>query len=150
MDADAGVAGVWYYAAGVAAAVSCCDDGWLGAKGRAEGYGCAVVLGAGCVVVGHGAEIGAGVSIYGAQVAGGPEFLRGAEFGGCEVPVGEVGGFLQLGVAVRGWGVGGSEVGAGRDVGGHVWVGGDIEAGGDDDGNAICEGVGGKGEQRCQ
>ena len=72
--------------------------------------------------------------------------MRGAELGGCQVPAHEVGGFLQLSVAVGARGVDG-EVGAGGDVGGRVWVGGDVEAGRNDDGNAICGSVGGEGEE---
>ncbi len=90
---------------------------------------------------GPGRAVWAWLLIYGAQEAGGPELLRGAEFGGREVPVGEVGGFLEFGVAVGGRGVG-RDVGAGGDVGGCVWVGGDVEVGGDDDGDAACEGRG--------
>lgn len=99
---------------------------------------------AGFGVVGEGCAIRARFSVYGAQEAGGPEFVWGAEFGGGEVPVCEVGCFLQFGVAVGGWGVGGGEVGAGGDVGCYVWVCGDVEVGGDDDGDAVCEGVGGE------
>ena len=68
--------------------------------------------------------------------------MRATELGGCEIPVGEVGGFLQLGVAVGAKG-GVGDVGAGGDVGCHVWVGGDVEVGGHDDGDAVCEDVGG-------
>ena len=53
---------------------------------------------------------------------------------------------MQLGVAVGARGVVG-EVGAGGDVGCHVWGGGDVETGGNDDGDAICDGVSGEGEE---
>ena len=75
--------------------------------------------------------------------------MGGAELRGGEVPVGEVGGFLQLGIAVGGRGVVG-EVGAGGDAGGNVWVGGEVETGGDDDRDAACEGVGDEGEEGCE
>ena len=101
---------------------------------------------AGFGVVGEGGAVWAWLSVYGAQEAGRPEFVWGAEFGGREVPVCKVGGFLQLGVAVGAWGVVG-EVGAGGDVGCHVWGGGDVETGRDDDGDAVCEGVSGEGEE---
>ena len=89
------------------------------------------------------------LAVYGAQEAGGPEFVGGAEFGGREVPVCEVGCFLEFGVAVGARGVVG-EVGAGGDVGCYVWVGGDVEAGRNDDGDAVCKGGRGEGEEGCK
>ena len=122
-----------------------------GAQGRAQGQGGAVVLlarlGGGGGGVGQGGAVWARLAVDGAEEAGGPELVRGAELGGGQVPAGEVGSFLQLGVAVGGRGVVAGEVGARGDVGGHVGVGGDVEVGGHDDGDAVCEGVGEEGDE---